>query len=67
MTTPAHCPGFERFRNLESFSCRCPECGKEKEIFSDEFEKRHVCRGCGTEIDFMQCTIEASGAAADPR
>ena len=67
MTTPLHCPGFERFKNLESFSCRCPDCGKEREIFSDEFGKKHVCKGCGKEIDFTRCSIEASGAATDPR
>ncbi len=67
MTTPLHCPGFEQFRNLESFSCRCPECGKEKEIFSDEFDRKHVCKGCGREIDFTRCSIEASGAAHGPR
>lgn len=59
MTTPQHCPGFESFKNLQSFDCKCPNCGKEKEIFSDEFNKTHVCAGCGKEIDFSKCTIEA--------
>ena len=59
MTTPQHCPGFEQVRNLKSFSCKCPSCGKEKEIFSDEFNKEHTCSECGKEIDFTQCTLEA--------
>jgi len=67
MTTPLQCPGVEQFRNLSSFLCKCPECGKEKEIFSDEFNKQHICRGCGKEIDFTKCTISAGGTAADPR
>ena len=33
--------------------------GKEKEIFSDEFDKPHVCSECGKEIDFTRCTLEA--------
>ena len=60
-TTPAHCPGFESFRNLEAFTCKCPECGAEKEIFSDEFDKTHKCDSCGKPIDFTQCSIEAAG------
>jgi hypothetical protein len=59
MTTPQHCPGYEQFKNLKSFMCKCPECGKEKEIFSDEFEKSHTCDGCGKPIDFTQCTLDA--------
>jgi hypothetical protein len=43
MTTPQHCPGFEQIRNLKSFVCKCPNCGKEKEIFSDEFDQKHRC------------------------
>jgi uncharacterized protein (DUF983 family) len=57
-STPQHCPGFQSFKNLKSFSCKCPECGQAKEIFSDEFDKRHVCAKCGKEIDFSQCTLE---------
>lgn len=39
MSTPQHCPGFENFKHLKSFTCNCPKCGEVKEIFSDEFEK----------------------------
>lgn len=59
MTTPKHCPGFENFRHLSSFKCRCPECGQEKEIFSDEFDKTHLCDSCGKKIDFTQCSLES--------
>jgi uncharacterized protein (DUF983 family) len=66
MTTPQHCPGFERFKSLSAFICKCPNCGKEKEIFSDEFNQPHMCSGCGEQIDFTQCTIEASGGTSVP-
>ena len=59
MTTPLHCPGYEQFKNLKSFTCKCPGCGKEKEIFSDEFNRAHTCAECGKEIDFTTCTYEA--------
>ena len=41
MSTPQHCPGYENFKNLKSFICKCPDCGESKEIFSDEFDKTH--------------------------
>ena len=59
MSTPQHCPGYEQFKNLKSFQCKCPNCGEVKEIFSDEFDKSHKCSGCGQEIDFNQCTLDA--------
>ncbi|MDY7033341.1 MAG: hypothetical protein SVY10_15720 [Thermodesulfobacteriota bacterium] len=58
MTTPKHCPGFDLYHNLDAFICKCPSCGKEKEIFADEFDSKHKCPGCGKEIDFTQCSIE---------
>ena len=67
MNTPLHCPGLENFRNLTSFVCKCPECGREKEIFSDEFNKPHICHGCRKEIDFSKCSIEGSAGRSDPR
>lgn len=60
MTTPMHCPGFEAHKHLKSFICKCPNCGEEKEIFSDEFDKKHVCKKCKQEIDFTKCKIEAA-------
>jgi hypothetical protein len=67
MTTPQHCHGWEIFKNLKSFVCKCPECGQEKEIFSDEFDKKHTCAGCKKEIDFTKCSLEAGGSAQTPR
>lgn len=59
MNTPQHCPGFQQHKSLKSFMCKCPECGEEKEVFSDEFEKAHVCTKCSKEIDFTQCKLDA--------
>ncbi len=59
MSTPMHCPGFEANKNLSSFSCKCPTCGKLVEIFSDEFDREHVCKGCKQPIDFTQCKLDA--------
>ena len=67
MTTPQHCPGYEQFKNLKSFECKCPHCGREKEIFSDEFEKEHTCAGCGQRIDFTKCCIDAEAGSGDTR
>ena len=39
MNTPMHCPGFDKFKNLQSFTCKCNNCNAENEIFSDEFDK----------------------------
>lgn len=58
MSTPKHCPGFEQFKHLKSFGCKCPECGAAMEIFSDEFDRPHKCKACGKEVDFTQCTLE---------
>ncbi|MEA1949441.1 MAG: hypothetical protein U9N83_19345 [Thermodesulfobacteriota bacterium] len=58
MSTPKHCPGFQNFKTLTSFSCKCPNCGQEVEIFSDEFDRTHTCSGCNQEIDFTQCQLE---------
>jgi len=67
MTTPRHCPGFEQFKDLRSFVCRCDGCGAEKEIFSDEFDKKHTCPQCGKPIDFTKCTMYAGGQDETPR
>jgi len=67
MITPQHCPGFEQFKSMQSFSCKCPNCGQEKEIFSDEFDKAHICKKCGKEIDFTKCSISAAGSTDAPR
>jgi uncharacterized protein (DUF983 family) len=66
MSTPMHCPGLRELRNLKSFSCKCPSCGKEKEVFSDEFNREHTCAGCGKPIDFTKCTLESQGLTVEP-
>jgi hypothetical protein len=66
MTTPQHCPGFETFKDLTSFTCNCPNCGKEIEVFSDEFNRKHICQGCKQEVDFSKCTMKAGGATIRP-
>jgi hypothetical protein len=67
MTIPRHCPGFEQFKDLKAFVCSCPSCGKEMEIFSDEFDRKHVCKGCRKEVDFTKCTLRASASDRAPR
>lgn len=67
MSTPQHCPGFENFRNLKSFTCKCPGCNREIEVFSDEFDKPHQCKGCGKPIDFSQCKLSGEARSASPR
>lgn len=64
---PKHCPGFDDFKNLKSFMCKCPECGEQIEIFSDEFDRPHVCPKCKKPIDFNQCTLEGHAEKKDPR
>lgn len=66
-STPQHCPGFQQFKNLSVFTCKCPECGAEIEIFSDEFDKPHTCSGCKKPVDFNKCSIEGSGRSDEPR
>ena len=66
-STPQHCPGFEQFKNLSIFNCKCPECNSEIEIFSDEFDKSHTCIGCGKPVDFNKCAFDGAGGSKDPR
>jgi uncharacterized protein (DUF983 family) len=66
-TTPQHCPGYATFKSLKSFACNCPNCGTEKEIFSDEFDRPHKCAQCGQSIDFTQCQLAGEGKSLSPR
>lgn len=66
-TTPQHCPGFDDFKNLSSFVCKCPNCGTEAEIFSDEFNRPHTCKKCKEPIDFTQCSLEGGGGDSSDR
>ena len=67
MNSPMHCPGHEQFKNLKSFICKCPDCGHEEEVFSDEFDKKHLCKGCGHEIDPGKCAVAGGGSDPSPR
>jgi uncharacterized protein (DUF983 family) len=67
MYTPKHCPGYETYKELDSFRCACTHCGTEKEIFSDEFDKQHKCSSCGELIDFSRCSHYAGSKSKDPR
>lgn len=46
-----HCPGFESSKSLTEVKLKCPDCGKEFEIFSDEIGKQVKCPECGTMLD----------------
>lgn len=46
-----HCPGFESNKSLSEVKLKCPDCGKEFEIFSDESEKKVKCPACGAMVD----------------
>jgi hypothetical protein len=65
-STPQHCPGYQSFKTLKSFTCKCPKCGEVKEIFSDEFDRPHTCNKCNEPIDFTQCQLEGEGKSIAP-
>jgi ribosomal protein S27E len=46
-----HCPGFESNKTLKEVKIKCPGCGKEWGIFSDETEKNVKCPDCGMIFD----------------
>lgn len=46
-----HCPGFEANKTLGEVKIKCPTCGKEWEIFSDELEKTIKCSSCKASFD----------------
>ena len=45
-------------RNVRPVSCRCPECGHELEMFSDEMDT--TCPQCGKEVTMQVCEVEAT-------
>jgi len=53
-----HCPGFESNKTLSEVKVRCPECGKEWEIFSDEVGRSVKCAGCGTVVDSTTAKVD---------
>lgn len=67
MTTFKHCPGHEPWKNLSSFICTCSNCGKEHEIFSDELNRKHICKECGSDIAVTGCEPYTSDTTARTR
>jgi len=55
--TDTHCPGFEANKSLSEVKVKCPECGKEWEIFSDEVDKSLKCSACGAMVDARKCKV----------
>jgi DNA-directed RNA polymerase subunit RPC12/RpoP len=53
--TNQHCPGFESNKSLNAVKLRCPDCGKEVEVFSDEMDKVVKCPKCGKKVDPKTC------------
>jgi len=49
--TDTHCPGFESNKALSERVLKCPECGKEWGIFSDEVDKMAKCPSCAASVD----------------
>jgi len=53
-----HCPGFESNKSLSEIKLKCPDCGKEVEIFSDEVSKQIKCPGCNSLLDPATCKVD---------
>jgi ribosomal protein S27E len=53
--TEQHCPGFESNKTLGEVKVKCPDCGVEFEIFSDEADKNAKCAACGAQVDPKTC------------
>lgn len=50
-----HCPGFETNKSLEEIKLKCPACGAEFEIFSDEMERAAKCPSCSAAVEPKKC------------
>lgn len=53
--TNQHCPGFESNKTLNAVKVKCPKCGQEMEIFTDEMEKNAKCSACKATFDPKTC------------
>jgi ribosomal protein S27E len=51
MSDQPHCPGFEANKSLREVKVKCPACGLEMEIFSDETGKSIKCGSCGISFE----------------
>ena len=58
MSDPQHCPGFESNKSLSEVMVKCPECGNQQEIFSDEVGKQVKCSSCQALFDSAACKAE---------
>jgi ribosomal protein S27E len=52
-----HCPGFESNKTLNEIKLKCPECGVEFEVFSDEIDKKAKCTACGAVVEPKECKV----------
>ena len=57
--TNQHCPGFESNKALNEVKIKCPTCGKEWEVFSDEVKKDAKCSACGATFDPKTCSCKS--------
>jgi ribosomal protein S27E len=53
-----HCPGFEANKSLTEVKVKCPACGKQADIFSDEVGKVVKCSSCGASMDTSKCQVK---------
>lgn len=53
-----HCPGFESNKSLAEVKVKCPDCGNEQEIFSDEVGKQVKCDSCSSVFDSAKGQVE---------
>lgn len=53
-----HCPGFENNKTLGEVKVKCPDCGVEFEVFSDETDKKVKCTACGVSMDPKACKCD---------
>jgi len=53
-----HCPGFESNKSLSEIKIKCPACGKQWEIFSDELGKNVKCTACELVFDPKTAVVQ---------
>ena len=44
-------------KTLNEIKLKCPECGVEFEVFSDEMEKKAKCTACGAAVEPKECIV----------